>query len=59
MTIDIKLRWVIDDEDIIRLINYYSLILNAGINNDFEGIRPYSENVNIKKTLILLINPGK
>jgi hypothetical protein len=56
MTIDIKIRWVIDDDDIIRLINYYSLILNAGINNNFEGIQPDSKNVNIKKTIILLIN---
>ena len=56
MTIDIKIRWVINDEDIIRLINYYNKVLNAGINNDFQGIRTDSDRIDIEKTLILLIN---
>lgn len=56
ITIDIKIRWVIKDEEIIRLIKYYSLILNTGINNNFEGIQTDTENVNIKNIIILLIN---
>ena len=58
LTIDIKLRWVIDDEDITKLINYYSKIFDEGQKNNFNNVNycpNVDYNVDLGKTIFLLI----
>lgn len=58
LTIDVKLRWIIDDEDIKKLINYYSKIFDEGQKNNFNNVHYCSNvdpNIDLGKTIFLLI----